>query len=114
VWVKDIVLQEGYTPSDDQVISDNAHTKSLINQTSSEINLQVENRMQRSGITLTADGVTINATKVAFTGAEGKDYIRLGQYNNGAPYFVFLDPNGDEIYRLGYQNGLERVAQARA
>jgi len=86
----------------------------MINQTSSEINLQVENRMKKSGITLTADGVTINATKVAFTGANNQDYIRLGQYDNGVPYFVFLDTEGNEIYRLGYQDGLIRVSTDRS
>ena len=108
-YIKDIVLQEGYTPSDEQAISDNAHTKSLINQTSSEINLQVENRMQKSGIRLTADGVTINATKIAFTGADGIDYIRLGEDENGVPYFIFCDAEGNEKWHFG-QNGPQEVS----
>lgn len=60
VWVKDIVFQEGYTPSDDQVISDNAHTKSLINQTSEGITLEVSNKLKTTGIDIDTNQITLN------------------------------------------------------
>lgn len=58
--IKDIVFQKGYTPSEDQIISDNAHTKSLINQTSEGITLEVSNKLKTTGIDIDTNQITLN------------------------------------------------------
>ena len=58
--IKDIVFQKGYTPSEGQIISDNAYTKSMINQTSEGITLEVSNRLKTTGIDIEANQITLN------------------------------------------------------
>ena len=149
VYITDLMLQEGYIPSEEQSFSDKFHTISQINQTASSITLSVndqinnlssqieqtstsinssvtnqinnltsqiqqtdsnidlcvkKNDLIQSGITLNADGVKFTAEKVSFHGtSDNIEYIRLGRYENGLPYFEFRNPNGEVTFSLGYQ-----------
>lgn len=84
--IKDIVLQKGYTPSEDQLISNGMHVMSQINQTATEINLTVsdlKNGLKSTGIDIENGKISLKADNVITDGNFTANSLRTSDKGKG-------------------------------
>lgn len=88
-------------------VSGDMEVSSRIKQEADEIDLSVKNDYQQAGLKIVSSGLQLRGGKVDFTDSNGIPYIKVSVVN-GIPHFIFLDPNGNEMYDLGY-TGLRQL-----
>ena len=92
-------------------------TGSAITQSADRISLEVKNvrdGLLSTGIDIEHDEIRLRSNKTSFVSTrDGHTYIGVGEDDDGIPYFIFYDKDGEPKYNLGYTGLKELIDNAR-
>lgn len=83
LYIADVRLEEGYISDDSQKLSDKANSMAQIRMSADSINLEVSDKLQRTGIDIEKNHITLDAEKTTVRGELLANKVRTNDKGSG-------------------------------